>query len=102
MTQVSGPVITWGPSLSNYLSSTNQLPTSQWTTSLPSTVVQGGVVYYRNSSGLLSSTPQQSPASGTSGSGGTSSSGGSPATSDGKTPISGPNGSVHYCLGMCF
>src|SRR5450755_1676844 len=35
MSQVSGPLVTWGPSLSNYISSTNQLPTSQWAAGFP-------------------------------------------------------------------
>jgi RHS repeat-associated protein len=60
LSQVSFPIVTWGPSLQNYISSANRLPTSQWISGLPPIVVQGGITYYRSSSGLLSLTPQSS------------------------------------------
>jgi RHS repeat-associated protein len=60
---VSGPIITWGSNPANQSSefytgpttiSAYTPPTSSW--SLPATVTTGGTTYFRNSSGLLSST----------------------------------------------
>ena len=106
VTQVSGPLITWGPSLSNYVLSTKQLPTSTWMGSLPSMVLQNGTVYYRNSSGLLSSTPQPGPTSSgggpNSGSGSASGSSGGGGSSQGSSN-NGGWGSAHSACGtLCF
>ena len=81
-TVVSGKIITWGssqsssyPTVAQVLAqhSTISAPSNSW--SLPSTVSVGGATYYRNYSGLLSttaaqSTPQVMP--GTTNSGGSS------------------------------
>jgi RHS repeat-associated protein len=100
VTQVSGPLITWGSSLTNYVSSAKQLPTATWMGSLPLMLLQNGSVYYRNSSGLLSSTPQSTTSSGGTNSGGgstnsTSGGGGSPQGSSNN----GGWGSTHSACG---
>ncbi len=59
---------------------------------------KSGTAFYRNSSGLLSTTPQQNGSASTNKSNGS----GGPQPSNGKTPITGSGGTVHYCLGVCY
>jgi RHS repeat-associated protein len=90
---VSGPIITWGSNPANQSSdfytgpttiSAYTPPTSSW--SLPATVTTGGTTYFRNSSGLLSSTVSIS----------------TPAVSQGVSNNSNPTGASSGSTGSLF